>query len=162
MAVSKEKKQAVLDDLKKIIKDAGSVVFVNFHGLPVNSANEVRKSFREKGVGYTVAKKTLVRKAFSEGKIEGSMPDFEGELAIAYSKELTDSAREVYAFEKKLDKKISIVGGVFEGRFMNKEEMTVIAQIPPLKTLYAQFVNVINSPIQGFVMALSEIAKKQA
>ena len=44
---------------------------------------------------------------------------------------------------------------------MNREEMVSIAQIPGLKTLQAQFVNLINSPIQGFVMALSEIAKKK-
>jgi large subunit ribosomal protein L10 len=79
-----------------------------------------------------------------------------------YGADPIEGAREVYAFQKKLDKKIQIVGGVFEGKFMNQAEMLMVAQIPGLKTLQAQFVNLINSPIQGFVMALSEIAKSKA
>ena len=44
---------------------------------------------------------------------------------------------------------------------MSKEEMMAIALIPSQQTLYAQFVNVINSPIQGLVMALDAVAKKK-
>jgi ribosomal protein L10 len=75
---------------------------------------------------------------------------------------LSSPAREVYEFQKKYKNSISILGGVFEGKFMDMEAMVSVAQIPGLKTLQAQFVNLINSPIQGFVMALSEIAKKKA
>jgi large subunit ribosomal protein L10 len=51
------------------------------------------------------------------------------------------------------------LGGVFEGKFISKADVLAYANIPDQKTLYAQFVNIINSPIQGFVMALNEIAK---
>ena len=44
---------------------------------------------------------------------------------------------------------------------MDKDQMTVIASIPPLPTLYGMFVNVVNSPIQGLVMALDQIGKKK-
>ena len=170
MAVSREKKEEILSKLQKIVKDSISIVFVNFHSLPVTESSVVRKALREKGIGYTVAKKSLTRKAVSEGEFKGQMPEFPGELGIVYLPRVdgqvkaggTDSiepARSVYEFQKKLDKKIQIVGGVFEGKFMTKEEMLVIAQIPGLKTLQAQFVNLINSPIQRFVLALNEIAK---
>lgn len=161
MAVSKEKKGEVLEKLKKIVKDSASVVFINFHALPVTESSAIRKSLRTKGIGYTVAKKSLTRKTFSEAGFAGVMPELPGELGIVYGTDPLDSAREVYGFQKKLDKKIQIVGGVFEGKFMNMEEMLVIAQIPGLKTLQAQFVNLINSPIQGFVMALDQIAKSK-
>jgi large subunit ribosomal protein L10 len=161
MALSKDKKGEILEKLKKIVKDSASVVFINFHGLPVSESSAIRKELRGKGVGYSVAKKTLTKKALSEGGIEGTMPDMPGELGIVYSKDQIDPAREIYAFQKKMEKKLSIVGGVFEGRFMNQSEMMAVAQIPGLQTLHAQFVNLINSPIQGFVMALSEIAKSK-
>jgi large subunit ribosomal protein L10 len=161
MAVSKEKKSEILDGLKKIVKDSASIVFINFHGLPVSESSAIRKELRGKGVGYSVAKKTLTRKALSEGGIAGTMPEMPGELGIVYGKDQIDPAREIYAFQKKLDKKLSILGGIFEGKFMNQSEMMAVAQIPGLKTLHAQFVNLINSPIQGFVMALSEIAKSK-
>ncbi|MFA5888952.1 MAG: 50S ribosomal protein L10 [Candidatus Paceibacterota bacterium] len=162
MAISKQKKGEILTKLKKIVKDSASVVFINFHALPVADSTAIRRALKEKGVGYTVAKKTLTKKAFSEAGLEGAMPELPGELGIVYSADPTEGARGVYEFQKKLDKKIQILGGVFEGKFLNQSEMLVISQIPGLKTLQAQFVNLINSPIQGFVMALDQIAQKKA
>ena len=162
MAINKEKKGEILSKLKKIVKDSVSVVFINFHALPVKESSEIRKNLRTKGIGYTVAKKTLTRKALAEGGIAGDMPEMPGELGIVYGLDPIESAREVYEFQKKLDKKIQIVGGVFEGKFMNQADMIVIAQIPGLKTLQAQFVNLINSPIQRLVIGLNAIAEKKA
>lgn len=159
MAVSKQKKGEILEKIKKIVKDSSGIVFVNFHSLPIIESTKIRKTLREKGVGFLVAKKTLIKKALSEGKIGGSQPDMPGETGIVWSNDSLAPAQGIYDFQKKLDKKISIVGGVFEGKFMSQGEMLTIAQIPGLKTLQAQFVNIINSPIQGFVMALNEIAK---
>ena len=171
MAISKEKKGEILAKLQKIVKDSASIVFINFHALPVTESSSIRKALREKGIGYTIAKKTLTKKALSEGGIGGTLPEMPGELGIVYlpdsviqagGSDPIEGAREIYGFQKKLEKKIQIVGGVFEGKFMNKEEMLVISQIPGLKTLQAQFVNIINSPIQRFVIAVSEIAKSKA
>lgn len=162
MPVSKSNKKEILSDLNKVFKDSKSIVFVNFHGLSSNEVNSVRKALKGKGVGYLVAKKSLARKALEDVKVPGTMPELTGELSIAYGADMVLPASEIYSFQKKLENKISILGGVFEGKFASKDEMMVIAQIPPLQTLHAQFVNLINSPIQGFVMALSEIAKKKA
>ncbi len=161
MAITKEKKSEVLAQLKKIVADSASLVFINFHGMPVSQTREVRKTLRDKGVGYYVAKKSLAKKALVEAGIEGTLGDLPGEMALVYGSDLLDPAREVYEFQKKLDKKISIVGGVFEGRFMSMAEMTSVANIPGLQTLHAQFVNLINSPIQGLVMVLNGIAEKK-
>ncbi len=159
MSISKEKKGEILKKLTKIVQDSASVVFINFHGLPVAESSVIRKTLRGKGVGYTIAKKTLTRKVLGEGKIEGVMPDMPGELGIIYGTDSLDPAREIYEFQKKFDKKISIIGGVFEGRFMNQSEMVTVAQIPGMKTLQAQFVNLINSPITRFAVVLHEIAQ---
>lgn len=160
MAITKEKKGEILSKLKKIVEDSKSVVFINFHGLPVSESSGVRKELRGKGVGYTIAKKTLIKKAFESLKIDGSMPSLPGEIGIVYGADVLDPAREIYSFQKKLDKKVQIVGGVFDGKYMSLEEMTSVAQIPGLKTLQAQFVNLINSPIQRLVIGLNAIADK--
>lgn len=161
MAITKEKKGEILNKLNKIAQESKSVVFINFHSLPVSESSGIRKELRGKGVGYTVAKKTLIKKAFEAQKLEGAIPNLPGELGIVYGKDLLDPAREIYNFQKKLDKKLQILGGVFEGKFMSLEEMTSVAQIPGLKTLQAQFVNLINSPIQRLVIGLNAIAEKK-
>lgn len=161
MAISKDKKKNILEKLEKIFSDAKSIAFVNFHGLSVFKATELRKVLRENAVGYFVAKKTLIKKSLNGKKVEGELPELEGEIGVAWSEDLTAPAREVNSFAKKLGESLSLVGGIFEGKFLNKDGIMEIALIPNKKTLQAQFVNVINSPIQGFVVALSKIAEKK-
>ncbi len=164
MPRTKIEKQEILKKVEGIVKDAESLVFVNFHGLKVGDTVEVRRKLRKEGVGFFVAKKSLTRKALegAQGKnIEGTMPELAGELGLAYGKDLIAPAREVYEFQKKYKGNITILGGVFEGKYMTQAEMMAIALIPSVDTLRGMFVNVINSPIQGFVMALSGIGKKK-
>ncbi|MCL5782177.1 MAG: 50S ribosomal protein L10 [Patescibacteria group bacterium] len=159
MARTKDDKKVIIDKISTIMDGAKTLVFVNFHGLKVADATAMRREFKKNGVGYFVAKKTLTEKALEKKKYEGEVPVLVGEFGFAYSEDLIAPARLVYEFEKKLNNQVSIVGGVFDGKYMSKEEMTGIATIPPIETLYGMFVNVINSPIQGLVMALDQISK---
>ena len=161
MPITKDQKKVALDKIKGAIKDSSSVVFVNFHGLGVAQSSEMRRTLRTNSVGYFVAKKTLLKKALENEKIESTLPTLDGEIAIAYSNDAIAPAREVYAFQKKFDGKLAILGGIFEGSFRDKDSMMSIATIPSLQVLYGQFVNLINSPIQGLVLALNAIAEKK-
>ncbi len=159
MAITKAKKAEIFENLSTIAKGEGSRVFVNFHGLSVTDTTAVRRALKSEGVNYLVAKKTIASKAFSESGISGELPALPGELAIAYGEDALAPAREVYKFQKTLKDKISILGGVFENRFIGAEEMVTIASIPSRHVLYAQFVNLINSPIQRFAVVLDRIAE---
>lgn len=161
MPITKDKKKELVKTLEKIFKDSKGVVFVGFKGLKVNEANNMRKGFKAQGVNFIVAKKTLMGRALDAAKVSGTRPEIGAEVAVAYSAENLTTAREVGEFLKKNKDKLSILGGIFEGAFITKAEVVTYASIPDQKTLYAQVVNIINSPIQGFVMALSEIAKKK-
>ena len=159
MAITKAKKGEILKHVEKIAESAQSIAFVHFKGLTVADTTAMRKALRAAGVGYTVAKKTLVRKALETSKFEGEMPALEGEIALAYGEDLVAPAREIGQFAKKFKENLTIVGGVFKGVFKGKAEMMEIASIPPTPVLYGQFVNLINSPIQRFAVVLGEIAK---
>ena len=163
MPITKADKQAMLKSVDTAVKGAKTVVFVNFHGLTVADVTEVRRNLRANKVGYLVAKKTITRKALGENAIKGTMPAFEGELAIAYGEDLIAPAREIYAASKKFDKKLNIQGGVFQGEYKTKEEIMALALIPSQQVLYGMFVNLINSPIQRLAVVMDQIAKtKQA
>lgn len=158
MALSRTQKKEIVEKLRSVIADAETVTFVNFHGLGVADTTEMRHALREVGVGYVVAKKTLANLALKDAKAKGDIPSLDGELAIAYGPE-TAPAREIYDFSKRHEDKLVILGGIFEGRFLNKEEMMEIAQIPSLEVLRGMFVNLINSPIQRLAVVLSEVSK---
>lgn len=161
MAITKQKKQDILAKLTKEVAPAPSVVFAAFKGIPVLDITAFRKDLRSKAVGYYVAKKTLIRKAFAGGSVAGEMPELAGEVAVAYGDDQLAPAKGIYEFAKKNPEKMKILGGVFEGKFMNAAEMMTVAAIPGREALYGMFVNVINSPIQGLVIALDAIAKKK-
>ncbi|MCK5026802.1 MAG: 50S ribosomal protein L10 [Candidatus Pacebacteria bacterium] len=159
MAITKEKKKEIYKKVQKAIKDSESMVFVNFHGLTVSETTELRKGLRSESIGYTVAKKTVIKRALEDSKTKGDIPVLDGELAVAYGEDLIAPARGVNEFKKTHKDSIDILGGIFEGAYMNKEEMLEIATIPVVPVLRGMFVNVINSPIQRFVIALSKIAE---
>ena len=64
MAVTKAKKVEVLSKLEAIKNEADSIVFVHFNGLPVKDSTDMRAKLRTEGVGFLVAKKTLMKRAF--------------------------------------------------------------------------------------------------
>ena len=159
MAISKEKKKDIVEKLKKALKDAKSLVFVNFRGLGVADATLMRRVLKGDNISYTVAKKTLTNRVLDSEKFTGVKPVLEGELALAWGDDLIAPARSIYTFQKKFPEKLKIMGGVFDGRFMSDSEMMEIAQIPTIDILRGKFVNIINSPIQRLVVGLSEISK---
>jgi large subunit ribosomal protein L10 len=162
MALKKEKKVEIVKDLEKSLKGTKSVVFVKFDKLKVADVNTFRRNLQKENIGYFVSKKTLLKRALGKEKIVGELPALEGQVAIAYGNDLIAPAREVFAFQKTHKENISIIGGVFEGKYMNAGEMMSIATIPPLQTLRAMFVNLINSPIQRFAVVVNAIAEKKA
>ncbi len=161
MAITRDKKKEIIGKVADIT-GSKSIIFANFHGLSGNDTVEMRKKLRDNDVSYLVARKTLVKRAFDEAKIEGEMPDLKGELAIVYSNgDVTAPAREIFAVQKAHEGAMQILGGVFESRYIDKIKAEEIALIPSHDVLKGMFVNIINSPIQGFVMALKAISDKK-
>jgi large subunit ribosomal protein L10 len=160
MAITKAKKEDILKKLTDIKATADSVVFVKFTALGGKNVTAMRAKLREEGVGYLVAKKTLIKRAFDTG-FTGEMPTLDGEIAVAYSTDAIAPAQNIKEFAGKFKDTLAIVGGVFQGVYKNEEEMTEIASIPALPVLRGMFVNVINSPIQGMVIALNAYADKK-
>ncbi len=161
MPVSKQKKKESLDKISGGLDSAQTVVFATFKGLTLGQTTELRKGLREKGVSYLVAKKTLIRKVLEEKKYKGEIPDLVGELAIAWSADQIAPAQGVAEFQKKFEKRISILGGIFEGEYRGKEKMLEIAAIPSREVLLSQIAFLLKSPVQRFAVAVSEVAKKK-
>jgi len=161
MPLLKSKKEEMVKDIEKAVKGSESVVFVNFHGINAGDETILRRDLRNQNVAYKVSRKTLLKRALS-GKAEGELPELSGEVAIAYGADQIAPAREIYNFQKAHKGILNILGGIFEGKFVGGEKMTEIAMIPSREVLYAQFVNLINSPIQRFAIVLDAIAKSKS
>ncbi|MBI2098017.1 MAG: 50S ribosomal protein L10 [Candidatus Vogelbacteria bacterium] len=155
MALKKEQKEKIVASLKEKIAAAKSLVFVNFHGLNVAAATALRRTLKERGVGYTVVKKTLLRRVLPE------MPALGGEVAIAYGADPFLPAKRIYEFQSKIKDGLNILGGVFEKRFLSAEAMIAIAQIPSREVLYGQLVLMLSWPLRGLAVVIDQISKNK-
>ena len=158
MALKKQKKTEIVSTLDASLKDAQSVVFVKFDKLTVADVNTLRRNLQKEDIGYMVAKKTLLKRALDTRGIEGELPELPGQIAVAYGTDLLAPAREVYAFQKGHKENISIVGGMFEGKYMNKVQMESIATIPPREVLLSQIAYLLKSPLQRLAIAVNAVA----
>lgn len=160
MAITKAKKEEIVAKLTEAFKDASSIVFVRFHKLTVKDASALRKDLKQEGVGYMVAKKTLIKRALAAKGYQGDLPELPGEIAVAWTAgDATAPARGIHAYVKKLKDALAIAGGVFESSFADAAKMTQVATIPSVPVLRGMFANVINSPRARFAIALGEVSK---
>jgi large subunit ribosomal protein L10 len=164
MAISKDKKREILARVNEALDEATAAAFVGFTKLSVTDASLMRRELKGAGVKYYVAKKTLVRRALASRGYAGQLPELPGEVALSWTKDedTTAPSRVVYEYGKKLKGAVRLLGGVFEKAFVDAEHMLAIATIPPVPVLRGMFVNVINSPIQGLVIALDKIREQKA
>ena len=156
--LQKTKKEEMVKDLEGAIKNSESLVFVNFHGLKVGDETMLRKNLRDQGVNYKVSRKTLLARAL-KGKAEGEIPELAGEVAIAYSKDAISSPREIYNFQKTHKGAVSILGGIFGGKFVNSSYMMELATIPSREVLLSKIAFLLKSPMQRLALAVNEVAK---
>ena len=161
MAISKDKKQAIVASFTDMLSGSQSAAFVQFNKLTVKDANELRRALRDEGVTYKVGKKTLIKRVLGEMGITGELPVLEGEIAVAASTDLLAPARIVYAFQKTHKEIVTLVGGIFEGTYKDKEAMTSIAMIPPREVLLSQIAYLLKSPMQRLAIAVNEVAKQK-
>ena len=155
-----ELKQPIVEEISNSIKDAQSVVLVNYSGLTVEQDTILRKELREAGVQYKVYKNTMMRRAFEGTAFESLSDHLHGTNAIAISEtDATAPARILAEFAKKADK-LEIKGGVVEDTYYDAKGMQVIATIPSREVLLGKLLGSIQSPITNFARVLNQIAEQ--
>lgn len=156
MAISRQKKQETIENLNKALKESIVVIFTDFKGMSVNALTELRNNVRETGGKYLVAKKTLIKRALEDNKLEGANPlEMEGQIGIAFAyTDLVATSKVVYESQK-TKKAPRILSGFMNGNLLTSDKIIQLAILPSRQELLASFVGSINAPINGFVNVLS-------
>lgn len=162
MPITRTKKESIVGGLQDKIGKSKAVLFARFHGLSVAKVTGLRRAFRKEDADYTVAKKTLIRVAFRESGKDLSM-DLPGEVAVVsgFGDELS-IFRVASAFAKKEKDAFEIVGGYFEGQFVDAKTAKALGAIPGREALYSQLMSVILGNTRKLVFVLDQLAKKKS
>lgn len=155
-----ELKQPVVEEISASIKDAQSVVLVDYRGLTVEQDTSLRKTLREADITYKVYKNTMMNFAFKGTDCEALASYLEGPSAIAISSsDATAPARVLCNFAKTADK-LEIKGGVVEGVAYDAAGIANIAKIPSREELLSKLLGSIQSPITNFARVMNQLAEK--
>ncbi len=155
-----ELKQPIVEAIAEEIKDAQSVVLVDYRGLTVAQDTELRKQLREAGVVYKVYKNTMMKRAFEGTEFAGLENCLEGPSAIAISKDdATAPARIICNFAKDAPA-LELKGGVVEGTVYDIAGLTELSKIPSREVLLSRLLGSMQSPIANFARVIKQIAEK--
>ena len=154
MPLTREQKRKVVQGLKEKIARHKIMIFVDFSGLKAKDLFDLRKRLKKEDCQLTVAKKTLMGLAFKEKGIGVDPKKMKGEMALVFGFENEIlSAKIVYQFSQEKEN-LKILGGFFENKFREAEEIITLAKLPSREELLAKLVRSISAPVSNFVNVL--------
>ncbi|HVM90818.1 MAG TPA: 50S ribosomal protein L10 [Verrucomicrobiae bacterium] len=156
MPKTRAQKAESVSALAKAFKAGKAAVFADFQGMSVQAVTGLRKKLHAEHVDYVVAKKTLMARAAKDAGYDIDFKAMPGMLgaAIANEDEMA-AARIVGEAASQKDATIKLVGGIFEGKPVDKEFVTKLSKLPSKPQLLTQLLWVFNGPIGGFARVLN-------
>ncbi|SHK14192.1 50S ribosomal protein L10 [Hespellia stercorisuis] len=155
-----ELKQPVVNEIIEDIKDAQSIVLVDYRGLTVAEDTELRKQLREAGVTYKVRKNTMMKRAFEGTEFAALDEHLDGPSAIAIAKEDATAPARILCSFAKTAKALELKAGVVDGVVYDVAGLTELSTIPSREVLLSKLLGSIQSPITNFARVIKQIAEK--
>jgi large subunit ribosomal protein L10 len=143
--VEKTKKTEVVEELKGVFAESGSVVVARYTGLTVAQLNDLRTRMRAAGASFKVAKNRLAMRALQGTPIEGISHLFKGPTGIAFSKDPVAASKVVVGYAKD-NAKLVVLGGSVGSTALDAEGVKALASLPSLDELRGQIIGLIQAP----------------
>lgn len=155
--MNREQKTAAIAEIVGNINESEAVLVVDYRGLTVTQASELRNALRDTDATLVVAKNTLTGRAIAEiGESAEPLRDFlAGPTALTYVKgDVAAAAKAITTFAKDNGDLPAFKGGVLDGKQLSPDEIQAIAKLPSRQALYGQLVGLVASPISGLARSL--------
>lgn len=153
-------KQQLVNEIADQVKASDGIVAVDYLGLTVAEATELRRQLREEGVTFKVLKNTMMRRAMDEAGIAYTDSVFQGPTAIAFSGEdATAPARILKNFSKNAEA-LTLKGGFFGGKELSIEEIERIASLPNREGVLSMLLSVLQAPVRNVAYAVKAVQEK--
>ena len=163
MAVSREQKAAILEELVAKFKEAKSIGFASTSTMTVEEFSGLRKELREVSATYNLAKKTLIRKAIKDAlNIEIDLSTLEGQIGVVCSNDdaVAGLGKVNDLVKSSKGEKITWASCIFEWELKSLEETKIIAGMPSRETLLSRMVGSLMSPLSGMARLLDAVSKE--
>jgi len=161
MSKAIETKQQVVTEIADKLRESKSTIVVDYRGLTVSEATELRKNLREAGVEFKVYKNSLTRRAAESVEMAELNEFLTGPNAIAFSNEDVIAPAKVLNDFAKDHEALEIKAGVIEGKLVSLDEVKAIATLPSREGLLSMLLSVLQAPIRNLALATKAVAEQK-
>jgi large subunit ribosomal protein L10 len=155
--MNREQKAAAVADIAESIKEAEAVFAVDYRGISVPQAAELRTRLRDVDATFRVVKNSLTERAVDEVGADALKVLLEGPTALTFVRgDAALAAKALQTFRRETDT-LEFKGGLLGAEALDSEQILALARLPARDVLYGQLVGVVASPISGLVRTLNAL-----
>ena len=153
--LTRQQKEQQVADLQDKLGKIKSLIFTDYSGVRVDELTKIRQNLKEQGIDYKVIKNRLFKIALDQRKIDIEKNLLERPLAAAFSYQDEVAPAKILSEAQKQTEALDILGGIYNGRYIDQNEVMNLAKLPGREELLAKVVGSLNAPISGLVNVLA-------
>ncbi len=160
MAISKQRKQALVQQYRELVGKSEGIILASYSGLPVKDLERLRRKVRDLGGEFHVVKNRLARLTLLEAGLTIADEALEGATAVGFAPdEPVALAKVIVDFTKESDR-LKVKAGVVNGVVYDGGQILRLAETPPLPVLRARLLGLLNAPATRLAGVLSAPARQ--
>jgi large subunit ribosomal protein L10 len=155
--MNRDQKAAAIAEIAQNIEESEAVFAVDYRGISVPQAAELRTKLREADTRFSVVKNTLTERAADQANAEALKALLEGPTALAFVRGDAAAAAKAISDYARATELLPFKGGLMNGQPLDPDQIKAIARLPSREVLYGQLVGVIAHPISGLARMLNQL-----
>jgi large subunit ribosomal protein L10 len=155
--MNREQKAATIEALAAEIDGSDAVFAVDYRGISVSQAAELRTKLRDADATFQVVKNSLTERAADQVGAESLKALLSGPTALTFVRGDAATAAKAIADQARATQLLPFKGGLMDGEVLDADQIRAISRLPSREALYGQLVGVVASPISGLVRTLGAL-----
>jgi len=155
--LNREQKAAVIDEIAAEIKEADAIYAVDYRGISVPAAAELRTKLRDADATFRIVKNTLTERAADKAEIAELKELLDGPTALTFVRGDAALAAKALRDQQRTTETLAFKGGFMNGAALSPDDISSIARLPAREVLYGQLVGMVASPITGLARGLGSL-----
>jgi len=156
--VNRDQKAAAITEIATQIQESDAVYAVDYRGISVTQAAELRTRLRDADASFRIVKNTLTERAADEAGTEGLKTLLTGPTALTFVRgDAAVAAKAMRDYARTTPDLLAFKGGLLGSETVDADQIRAIAQLPAREVLYGQLVGVVASPITGLARSLGAL-----
>jgi large subunit ribosomal protein L10 len=155
--LNREQKAAVIDEIAAEIQGAEAIYAVDYRGISVPAAADLRTKLREADASFRVVKNTLTERAADKAEVGELKELLQGPTALTFVRGDAALAAKALSDHARITDTLEFKGGFMNGAALSADDIKSLSRLPSRDVLYGQLVGIVASPITGLVRGLGAL-----